>query len=170
MLNRNNRNIAIDSKDMTAIMFRNFSGKPDNFNPNGTMGNFTIGLTEEKGHELEEQGLNVRWRDTPDGDKEPRLKVFVRYENFPPKVYRIVDGDAALLDKESVELLDNDDISDADLIISPYAYEFGGRKGVKAYLYRGYFTVASDQYAERYLHGKGVSTNAATGTEDDLPF
>ena len=149
--NRNSRNIAIDSKDMKAILFRNFTGKPDQFNPKGTMGNFTVVLNEGKARELEDLGLNIKHKTNRDGDDEARLQIFCRFENFPPKVYRKVGHNTVELDQDTIEILDNDEIEDADLIISPYSYDFNGRKGVKAYLYRGYFTVAEDQYAQRYL-------------------
>ena len=123
----NNINLDSANGDIKAILFRNFSGKPDQFNPKGQMGNFTLVLDEAKGHELEDIGLNVKWKDTPEGDKEPRLKVFVRYENFPPHVYRVVDGNIKELSAETISYLDDDDIQDVDLILSPYSYNVSGR-------------------------------------------
>lgn len=148
----NNRNIAIEGKDIRAIIFRNFSGKPDNFNPNGTMGNFTVVLENAKAEELADRGLNVQWKANRDGDEEARLKIFVRFEHVPPKVYQITSHNTVELDKDTVELLDNAEISNADLILSPYHYEVSGRSGIKAYLSKGYFTIEEDQFAERYLH------------------
>lgn len=158
-----NNKIDIDSEngDIRSILFRNFTGKPDNFNPKGTMGNFTVVLSDEKADELEAQGLNVKRRENRDGDSEARLQIFVRFENFPPKVYRVVDGTIVELDKDSIEVLDTDDIQEASLVISPYSYDFNGRKGVKAYLSKGYFTIADDHYAKRY---KGADTDG------DAPF
>lgn len=156
----NNINLDSSNGDIKSILYRNFTGKPDQFNPKGQMGNFTVVLDEEKGHELEEMGLNVKWKETPDGDKEPRLKVFVRYENFPPHIYRVIDGNIKELSAETVGYLDNDDIQDVDLILSPYSYEASGRKGVKAYLSKGYFTIIEDPYASKY---KASET-------DDEPF
>lgn len=154
----NNINLDSANGDIKAILFRNFSGKPDQFNPKGQMGNFTLVLDEAKGHELEDIGLNVKWKDTPEGDKEPRLKVFVRYENFPPHVYRVVDGNIKELSAETISYLDDDDIQDVDLILSPYSYNVSGRKGVKAYLSKGYFTISeNDPYAGKYQNTESES-------------
>lgn len=159
MLKTQNRNINIDSQDMKAILFRNFTGKPDSFNPKGQMGNFTIVLEDAKAKELEAQGLNIKHKQNRDGDDECRLQIFVRFDNFPPKVYRCTSKKSVELDEDTIALLDNDEIVDADLIISPYTYDVNGRQGKKAYLHRGYFTVAEDQYADRYLN-----------REDEVPF
>ena len=167
MLSTNRNTINIDSKDMTAILFRNFAGKPDNFNPKGAMPNFTVCLSDERAKQLEAEGLDIKWRQNPDGDQQGRLKVFVRFENFPPKVFRITKKNTVELNADTVALLDHDEIKDADLIISPYHYDFNGRKGTKAYLSKGYFTIAEDQYAERYL---GPQRGDAADTDDDLPF
>ena len=167
MLSVNRQNINIDSKDMTAILFRNFAGKPDTFNPRGAMPNFTVCLSDEKGKQLEAEGLDIKWRQNPDGDQQARLKVFVRFENFPPKVYRITKKNTTELDSETVALLDNDEIQDADLVISPYRYDFNGRKGTKAYLSRGYFTIAEDMYADRYL---GPQRGDAADSDEAFPF
>ena len=40
--------IRIRDEEVKAILFRNFAGAPDRFNPNGTMGNFWVVLEEEK--------------------------------------------------------------------------------------------------------------------------
>lgn len=159
--NSNNINLDSNNGDIKSILYRNFTGKPDQFNPKGQMGNFTLVLDEDKGRELEAAGLNIKWKDTPDGDKEPRLKVFVRYENFPPHVYRVINGNIKELDADSVALLDQDDIQDVDLVISPYSYEFNGRKGVKAYLSKGYFTIVEDPYMNKHKD---------ENSDDELPF
>ena len=154
MMARNNRNVAIEDKDVKAIIFRNFSGQPDNFNPKGAMGNFTIILSESKAKELENNGLNVVYKENRDGDLEARLKIFVRFEHVPPKVYQITGKNTVELDETTIRCLDTAEIAKADLIVSPYNYDFNGRKGVKAYLSKGYFTIEEDQFAKRYFGGK----------------
>lgn len=159
MLTSKKNTISIDTEDMQAILFRNFSGKPSNFNPNGEMGNFTIVLNDKKAEELKAEGLNVKRKLNRDGDEEWRLQIFVRFDKKPPKIYRKVGTKSIELTEETVALLDDDEIEKADLIIDPSVYDFNGRHGKKAYLHRGYFTVAEDQYADRYLN-----------REDDVPF
>lgn len=166
MMARNTRNIAIEDKDIQAIIFRNFSGQPDNFNPKGAMGNFTLVLNKDKAVELANKGLNVTYKENRDGDTEARLKVFVRFEHVPPKVYQITSRHTTELDEDTIRCLDTAEISKADMIISPYNYNFNGREGVKAYLSKGYFTIEEDQFAKRYLFPRGD----ADDTSDDLPF
>ncbi len=151
MNTRQNRNVAIEGKDIKSIIFRNFTGAPDTYNPKGCIGNFTVVLEDEKAAELEEAGLNIKHKANRDGDDEARLKIFVRFDHVPPKVYRVTKRTTVELDEDTVGLLDNDDIEYADLIISPYAFEINGLSGKKAYLSKGYFTVAEDQFASKYL-------------------
>lgn len=153
MMARNTRNVAIEDKDIRAIIFRNFSGQPDAFNPKGAMGNFTIVLENEKAQELADKGLNVVYKENRDGDQEARLKIFVRFEHVPPKVYQITGKNSVELDADTIRCLDTAEIAKADLIVSPYHYEFNGREGVKAYLSKGYFTIEEDQFAKRYFGG-----------------
>ena len=164
MMARTNRNVAIEDKDIQAIIFRNFSGQPDNFNPKGAMGNFTVVLNKDKADELADRGLNVVYKENRDGDTEARLKIFVRFDHVPPKVYQITSRQTVELDAETVRCLDTAEISKADLILSPYHYDFNGREGVKAYLSKGYFTIEEDQFAKRYL---GPQQGDA---DDSLPF
>lgn len=160
MMRTRNNNVAIEGKDIRAILFRNFTGAPDTYNPKGCIGNFTVVLEDEKAKELEQIGLNVKRKPNRDGDEEARLKVFVRFDHVPPKVYRVNSRTTAELDEDTIGLLDNDDIVDADLIINPYAFEINGLSGKKAYLSKGYFTVAEDQFADKYLGRE----------KDEVPF
>lgn len=152
-MQNNVRDIFIDDCDIKSLpaAYRNFAGDPDRFNPQGCMGNFWVFLTDEKAHELEAQGLNVRWRENRDGDMEGRLQVFVRFEHVPPKIF-VKSGDKATeLDKDSVRGLNHDELSSASLIINPYRYVVNGREGVKAYLKKGYFTLSEDPYEAAFM-------------------
>ena len=144
------RTIDISGDDIVDILFRNLSGAPDNFNRNGCTPNFWIVLKEEKAHELQSLGLNVRWKPNRDGDEEPRLQVFARYEPFPPKIYKVTSRNTTLLDEETVKQLDYDEIAHLDLVISPYHWENNGNQGVKAYISRAYFTIVEDSFSTKY--------------------
>lgn len=156
--------VYIENHEIVAIIFRNFSGKPDKFHPNGQMPNFWVVLTPDKAAELGGMGMNIRERIDDDGEVEFRLQVFVRFDNFPPTVFKIC-GDAKLrLDKDTICDLDRDEIEKIDLSISPYHYEMNGRSGIKAYLNKGYFTIVEDKLDKVYNELNKIHE------EESLPF
>ena len=147
---RENNNVLISDNDIKTILFRNFAGKPDDYHKNGQTPNFWVVLEDEKAKELEAQGFNVRWKPNRDGDDEARLQIFVRFEPFPPKVFQITSGGSTLLDEDSIAALDYAELVKVDLVLAPYRYEVNGRKGVKAYLGKGYFTIQEDEFSAQY--------------------
>ena len=54
------------------------------------------------------------------------------------------------MNENTVGELDNIDIANADLIISPYHWEVNGKRGVKAYLKTAYITMDEDEFAYKY--------------------
>lgn len=147
------KDIFINDNDIVAMpaSYRNFAGDPDKYNPNGCMGNFWLFLTDDKAHELEAQGLNIRWKENRDGDMEGRLQVFVRFEFVPPKIFLKSGTKVTEITKETVRGLNHDEFSSASIIINPYRYVVNGREGVKAYLKKGYFTLCEDPYEQAFL-------------------
>lgn len=135
--------IRIRDEEVKAILFRNFAGAPDRFNPNGTMGNFWVVLEEEKARELEEARLNIRWKPNRDGDLEPRLQIFVRWDKVPPMVVLKTSTSETVLDEDTVSCLDYADIIHVNLVLSPNEYD--PTKPKKAYLSRGKFTIEEDE-------------------------
>ena len=153
MLNFSNNDVFIEDKDIVSMpmSYRNFTGKPDKFHPNGTMGNFWIFLAEDKAHELENRGFNIRWKENRDGKMEAKLQIFVRFEHVPPQIYTVTTGSApVLIGEEDLDEMDNDEITNVDLIVNPYSYDVNGRTGVKAYLKKGYFKLMDDPYLTKY--------------------
>lgn len=139
------KRVKILDKDVKAILFRNFAGAPDKYHANGCMPNFWVVLTDEKGQELEiEERLNIRWKPNRDGDLEPRLQVFVRWDKIPPKVFQKTGDKEIALDKDTVVGLDYAEISHVDLIISPNEYD--PDKPKKSYLSRGRFTIVDEDW------------------------
>ena len=150
MNTRENRNELISDDDIKTLIFRNFAGKPDDYHKDGQMPNFWVVLTDAKARELESKGFNIRWKENRDGDTEGRLQIFVRFDPFPPKIFQITTTGTTQLDRESVASLDYADLVKVDLVLSPYRYEVNGRKGVKAYLGKGYFTIQEDDFSNQY--------------------
>ncbi len=136
--------VKINDKDIKAILFRNFSGAPDKFNPTGCMANFWIVLTEDKGTELErEERLNVKWKPNRDGDLEPRLQIFVRWDKLPPKVFKKTADGEVQLNEDTIVELDYADIAHCDLVLSPNDYD--PNKPKKAYLSRARFFIDDEE-------------------------
>lgn len=146
------------------IMFKNFSGKGNQFNRQGDR-NFCVRIDdEEMANNLRADGWNVKQLPPREPDGEPLyyLQVKVSYAVVPPKVYMIAGKAKTLLDEESIDTLDFAEIRGADLIISPYHWEVNGKRGVKAYLKTMYVTIEQDIFASKYAEEEGP--------EEEVPF
>lgn len=150
MNSRENRNELISDSEIKTLIFRNFAGKPDDFHKDGQMPNFWVVLEDNKAKELETKGFNIRWKENRDGDLEGRLQIFARFNPFPPKIFQITSAGSVQLDEESVGVLDYAELVKVDLVLAPYHYEVNGRRGVKAYLSKGYFTIQEDEFSNQY--------------------
>lgn len=135
------------------IIFRNFEGKEDRFNPKGRR-NFCVLLDEETAHILKKDGWNVRWLPPRDeGDEEQAyMQVSVSYKTRPPKIVLISESTRGktYVDEASVHILDWADIRMVDFIVSPYHWDINGKTGVKAYLKKMFVTLVEDELERKY--------------------
>lgn len=133
------------------ICSRNFSGKPDQYNPNGFR-QFTVVLDEDQGEELIDQGWNVKRKEGREPGDPDRyfLKVAVRFDKVPPTVKLVTSKNITQLDEDTVGQLDTAIITKIDLALSKRYWEVNGRAGYKAYLKTGYFTIEEDEFADEY--------------------
>lgn len=140
------------SMENARIIFRNFRGEEQKFNPAGKR-NFSVIIPEEMEDQLIEDGWNIKHLSPRDEDDVPiaYLQVAVSYDNYPPLAYMISNGRKTLLDADSIELLDRAEIENVDLVITPYPWELNGKSGIKAYLKEIYVTVRISRFAEKYL-------------------
>lgn len=148
------------------IIFRNFSGKADKYNPKGGARKFSVVIEDpEMAEELKKDGWNVKQLKPRSEDEEPNyhLSVKVNYDNRPPKIYLITKHHKTLLNEETVDSLDYADISKVDLVISPYPYNVNGSEGIAAYLKAMYVNVIEDDFADKYNFDEDDE-------EDELPF
>ena len=141
-----------------SIMYPNFNGDPTPYNPNGGKRTFSIRINDlQTGQDLMDAGWNVKSvLNHDEGDEIAffTLPVEVKYnENYRrlnPTVYQVTSHNKVKLDQDTVGILDNVDIREADLIVRAYEWEVGDRSGIKAYLQTGYFVIEEDQFARKY--------------------
>ena len=144
------------------IFWKNFSGKPSQYNAEGSR-NFCVELTPELADALAADGWNIKHTvPKEDGDiSVPYMQVSVAYGNYPPKIYKVTSKNKTLLDEDLVGDLDRDEISNVDLIISPYHWTIGTKSGIKAYCKTMYVTIVEDDFAKKYAY---------LDDEEELPF
>lgn len=137
------------------IVFPNFSGAKDQFNPNGDR-SFNVALDPETGKDLMAEGWNVRFRPaTDERDESYLLNIAVRFDRVPPMVKMITGKKVVDLVGDAVSVLDAVDFERVDVIFTPSVWEFAGKSGVKAYLKKGVFTVLVDELDDDYKHLDG---------------
>lgn len=143
------------------IGWTNFAGAPTEYKPQGGFHTFTIFLEDDIAKDLEEQGWNVKWRESKnvEGEIFPTLEVSLSYNpNYPmydPEVFRICGSRMVELDREGLGILDRDCrqnmVQNVDLGIRSHPWSRpDGRHGVKAYLDFIYVTVEQNPFAEKY--------------------
>ena len=146
------KNICIED---AKIIFRNFKGKGDKFNPEGRR-TFGVIIDNDAAADLAEEGWHIKYLKPRDDDEEPQayLPVRVSYKNTPPSIYLVTKRKKTAMTEENIGTLDNAELENVDLVISPYHWEIEGRNGVEsgitAYLKSGYFKIVEDAFYEKY--------------------
>lgn len=126
------------------IIFRNFSGKPDQFNKEGGKRGFSIRLAEDFALNLERAGWNVKPLRMREEDTEQfyHLPVAVSYKIRGPRVWLVTNVDPVtgigrnktMLTEEMIDMLDVLEFTKVDLSVTAYDWEVNGKTGRKAYL------------------------------------
>lgn len=147
MSNVNNINI-----EGATIIWKNFSGERDRFNP-GKRG-FSVVIDDSvMADELRQEGWNIKERPLQEGadpsEQEWTLPVKLNMNRYT-QVWLIVGNHKTLLDENTVAQLDVVDIIDCDISIRPYEWEMSGRTGITAYVDSMYVTIRENKFAEKY--------------------
>lgn len=166
------RNLILENVEILPGGFRNFSGKPGQYNAEGDR-NFCVVIPEELVPMMEKDGWNIKTlvaRDEGDQDKH-FIRVKVRFNsNRPPKIVLISSGGKSLLDEESVDVLDWSDILNADMAINPYESDVRGEHHVTGYLKSLYVTLDEDDLEKKYADIQYGDLPAIESPDDDIPF
>ena len=147
MANVNNINI-----EGATIIWKNFSGERDRFNP-GKRG-FSVVIDDSvMADELRQEGWNIKERPLQEGadpsEQEWTLPVKLNMNRYT-QVWLIVGNHKTLLDENTVAQLDVVDFVDCDISIRPYEWEMSGRTGITAYVDSMYVTIRENKFAEKY--------------------
>ena len=147
MANVNNINI-----EGALIIWKNFSGERDRFNP-GKRGFSVVIDDKTMVDELRNEGWNVKERPLREGadpsEQEWTLPVKLNMNRYT-QVWLIVGNHKTLLDENTVAQLDVVDIVNCDISIRPYEWEMSGRTGITAYVDSMYVTIRENKFAEKY--------------------
>ena len=147
MANVNNINI-----EGATIIWKNFSGERDRFNP-GKRG-FSVVIDDAvMADELRQEGWNIKERPLQEGadpsEQEWTLPVKLNMNRYT-QVWLIVGNHKTLLNEDTVAQLDVVDIVNCDISIRPYEWEMSGRTGITAYVDSMYVTIRENKFAEKY--------------------
>ena len=146
--------------DGANITFRNFSGRPSQYNREGER-NFALIIDDEEIAQALQDDVNrygVSWNvkikaPREEGDRPfMYLPVKVKYNgnNRDPKVYVESGRRRITLTEETIDMLDDIDIRSIELDIAPYDNEVNGRPYRAAYLQSMYVVQEIDRFAARF--------------------
>lgn len=150
------------------LIWRNFSGLPDRFNPKGENSNFNIVIDAELVDNLRNAGWNVKERvsKTDPDDILYYMQVKVKYGKIAPRAVLICGEHKTNLDKSTIGLLDTAQLINTDLIVRPWDWNINGDSGRAAYMKTIYATIEEDPLAAKYSDYIGDDADE----EDDVPW
>ena len=152
------------------LMFKNFEGRQTQYNRKGDR-NFCVVIDDMHWvRKLQNAGWNVKATKPRDPEEEPRYYIKVKFsypEDNPnisrgPTVYLHQGKKVSNLDRDTIALLDDAFIIDADVTIRAREWEVNGKTGVTGYLQTLHVSIEEDAFASKY----------ADNGEDDghMPF
>lgn len=136
------------------IIFRNFEGRQQKFNPIGKR-NFCLVLNEEDVDDFIREGWNVKeTKPREEGDPVKHyVKINVNMDSKnPPRIYMIAGRHKTELTADTVKELDYAEIKQIDAVINPYPWknDDGSFGGISGYLQTLYVEIMQDKFADKY--------------------
>jgi hypothetical protein len=161
------------------IAYRNFSGRPTDFKPEGGVRTVTFVIPDNIAEDLIKDGWNIRLQMPKNEDGDPRYllecKITFRTRNGTPrdpKIFIVRDDGIVHVTEETIDTLDRADIVHVDAVIGPSYWEWGGRSGIAAYVNSMYLTIKENAIDEKYRKMIEEMNNSILPTDNDLdlPF
>lgn len=167
------------------LRWKNFSGKADDFNPQGKKF-FHIVLNDEMVEELRNvelttksgktvRGANVKTHVPKNGDGDPMytLKILIG-DYFPDEVIRVTPESRMKLTEDNIGNLDREYIEKAKVQVTLSPYERPGNVGITAYCKKLAVWIKEDDFDEDFRDipeaSGGKSSKADDPDDDELPF
>lgn len=164
------KNICIEG---ARIIFRNFKGKGDRYNPEGRR-TFGVIIDNEAAQDLLDEGWHIKFLKPREEGEEPQayLPVRVNYKTSPPALYLVTKKRKTLLSEDMVGTLDNAELENVDLVISPYYWSMPNKDGtedtgITAYIKTGYFKIVEDAFYDKYA---SYDDPAGKSDDEEIPF
>ena len=141
------------------IIYRNFSGIGSKYNREGDRNFAVIIPNQEICDQLINEGWNVKIKPPRDEDESPFMFLpdKVKFNNRGPGVYAVSGKKVQKLSEETIDMLDEIDISSVDMDIKGYDWEVNGKTGKSAYLQAINVIQNIDRFGAKYA-------------ADELPF
>lgn len=140
--------------DDARIIYRNFRGEGSKYNREGDRNFAVIIPNQEIADKLIEDGWNVKIKPPRDEEEDPfiSLPVKVKFNGNGPHIYIQSGRSMVKLDEETVEQIDDLDISSVYLDIRPYEWEVNGKTGKTAYLQSMKVVQRIDRFAAEFVN------------------
>lgn len=104
----------------------------------------TVYISQEMADKLADEGFRVTSYVNDDGDTKFKIVVKIRFDNFPPKVYKVVEGRRPVrLDEGMLKDLDKEPLTKLDMTIRL-------SNGGATYISTAYFTVEEEEIDSLY--------------------
>lgn len=137
------------------LLFRNFSGREDQYNREGNRNTCVI-LPPDLAETMIEDGWNVKRLKGRDDEEfgDYYIQAAVNFNNIPPRIVLISSSGRTTLGDATVDILDWAELSKVDIILRPYDWQIKTKDGVssgrKAYVKTMYATLAEDELEREY--------------------
>ena len=132
------------------LLFKNFEGRGTDKNREGDR-NFCIVIEDpEEAQELAADGWNVKTLSSRDGVESEDvhyIQVKVEYKKGrPPEIAIRTRNNEIFYDEDTVKNMDYAELANINVVISPYAWEVNGKRGIKGYLKSLSATLIDDSF------------------------
>lgn len=149
------------------IIYRNFSGRPSQYNRDGDM-KFSIVIDPENAQKLASYGWNVKIKPPRNDEEEPfcTLDVKIRLDLAwaRPKIKQFTRNGSVWIDEDNIGNFDDAEFETVDLVLRQYAWKNGrGETGISAQLSEMYARIAEGVLEAKWAEEEGPG-------EDRPPF